>query len=146
TNHHVVDGGEKIEVQIGTDVVEATLVGSDGKVDVALLKLPERKEAYPELAFGVIEEVRIGQWVVAIGNPFQLNHTVTAGIVSALNRNIGRGSYDNYIQTDASINPGNSGGPLLNLRGEVIGVNTMIITRTGESAGIGLAVPADMVQ
>ena len=146
TNNHVIENGEKIEVELGEDeTYPATVVGRDPKIDVALLKIEPKGKLQP-LVFGNSNAVRIGQWVVAIGNPFRLNHTVTAGIVSALGRNIGRGNYDNYIQTDASINPGNSGGPLLNLRGEVIGVNTAIITRTGDSAGIGLAVPADMVK
>ena len=146
TNNHVIDKAEKIEVEVGEDEsYTAALIGRDEKIDIALLKIEPRNKLNP-LAVGRSQDLRIGQWVVAIGNPFRLNHTVTAGIVSALGRNIGRGNYDNYIQTDASINPGNSGGPLLNLRGEVIGVNTAIITRTGESAGIGLAVPADMVK
>lgn len=146
TNHHVVDGGEKVEVQIGEDETYiATIVGSDAKVDLALLKI-KGKRKFTALAFGNVDNLRIGNWVLAIGNPFRLKHTVTAGIVSAKERNIGRGNYDNYIQTDASINPGNSGGPLVNMRGEVVGINTAIITRTGESAGIGMAIPADMAQ
>lgn len=146
TNHHVVNGGEKVEVQIGEEETYiATIVGSDEKVDLAVLKI-KADRSFTTLSFGDVDKVRIGEWVLAIGNPFRLKHTVTAGIVSAKERNINRGSYDNYIQTDASINPGNSGGPLLNMKGEVIGVNTAIVTRTGESAGIGLAIPADMVK
>lgn len=143
TNHHVIDGAQKIQVGFENgDSFPATLVGTDPSIDIALLKI-EPKKRLPSVALGTSETLKVGQWVVAIGNPYGLNYSVTAGIISAKGRNIGAGPYDNFIQTDASINPGNSGGPLFDLQGRVVGVNTAII-RDGQ--GIGFAVPVDMVK
>lgn len=142
TNNHVVDGARKIRIGFENgDTYDAKLIGSDAKIDIALLKIDAGKPL-PTVKLGKSSDLKVGQWVVAIGNPFGLDYTVTAGIVSAMSRNIGAGPYDDFIQTDASINPGNSGGPLFNMRGEVIGVNTAIV-RHGQ--GIGFAVPIDMV-
>jgi serine protease Do len=143
TNNHVIEDVEKITVKFN-DAREfpATVVGRDPKTDIALIKV-ESKEPLFALPLGNSEGVRPGEWVVAIGNPFGLEHTVTAGIVSAKHRNIEHGAYDDYIQTDAAINPGNSGGPLLNLAGEVIGINTAINPRANT---IGFAVPIDMAK
>ena len=124
--------------------IKAELVGVDKKTDIAVLKF---KPVKPLVAvkFGDSDKLRLGEWVIAIGNPFSLGGSVTAGIVSARNRDISQGPYDNYIQTDASINRGNSGGPLFNLEGEVVGVNTLIISPTGGSIGLGFAVPSKTV-
>lgn len=143
TNNHVVQGAEKIQVTLNDgESYEAELVGADPSTDIALLKV-EAGRSLPAVELGSSTALRVGEWVVAIGNPFGLDYSVTAGIVSAMGRNIGAGPYDNFIQTDASINPGNSGGPLFNMKGEVVGVNTAII-RDGQ--GIGFAVPIDMVK
>ena len=123
---------------------KAKLIGHDSKTDVALLKIDARGEL-PAAPLGDSRDLRVGEWVMAIGNPFGFDHSVTAGIVSAKARFI-PGSYDDYIQTDASINPGNSGGPLIDLQGAVIGVNSAIYTRTGSSMGIGFAIPIDLVK
>lgn len=126
---------------------EAELIGSDSKTDIALLKIVKQtgdNTEFPYLALGNSSDVEVGEWVVAIGNPFGLDHTVTTGVVSAKARNIGAGPYDEYIQTDASINPGNSGGPLLNMSGDVIGINTAIFSRTGGNVGIGFTIPINM--
>ena len=142
TNNHVVEGASVIKVGFENgDSYDAELVGSDPKIDIALLKIDANKPL-PAVKLGSSRNLKVGEWVVAIGNPFGLDYSVTAGIVSALGRNIGAGPYDDFIQTDASINPGNSGGPLFNLRGEVVGVNTAIVR---DGAGIGFAVPVDMV-
>ncbi len=141
TNHHVVTGAEDIEVQIDDDrTFAAELVGSDERTDVALLRLHNAK-GLPVVRFGNSDKLRVGDHVVAIGNPFGLDHTVTSGIVSAKERVIGAGPYDDFIQTDASINPGNSGGPLFNLAGEVIGINTAI---NPQGQGIGFAIPSSL--
>ena len=149
TNHHVIKGADKIKVRLQVadkeKDYEAKLIGSDPKTDIALLKI-EREESdalpFPYIRMGNSEQLEVGEWVIAIGNPFGLSHTVTTGIVSAKGRNIGSGPYDEFIQTDASINPGNSGGPLLNMKGEVIGINTAIISgNTGGNVGIGFAIP-----
>ncbi len=143
TNYHVVKGANLIKVAFENDeTYEAQLVGSDEKIDIALLKI-DAKQKLPAVELGSSDKLKVGQWVVAIGNPFGLDYSVTAGIISAKGRNIGAGPYDDFIQTDASINPGNSGGPLFDLAGRVIGVNTAII-RDGQ--GIGFAVPIDMVK
>ncbi|MBN2802023.1 MAG: Do family serine endopeptidase [Deltaproteobacteria bacterium] len=143
TNNHVVEGADHITVTVGDDnTYEATIVGRDEKTDLALLKLKGASNL-PTVKFGSSSSLKVGDTVVAIGNPFGLDHTVTSGIVSAKERVIGAGPYDNFIQTDASINPGNSGGPLFNLSGEVVGVNTAI-SRTGQ--GIGFAIPSDMAR
>ena len=143
TNHHVVQDADKITVSLPNGAsYEAELIGSDQKFDIALLKV-EADEDLPAVKLGSSEGAEVGQWVVAIGNPFGLNFSATTGIISAKGRTIGHSPYDNFIQTDASINPGNSGGPLFNLDGEVIGVNSAII-KGGQ--GIGFAVPIDMVK
>ncbi len=144
TNYHVVAGAQKIEVVLkrGGERYPARLIGADEKTDIALIKIAPPK-GLTAVEFGTSESTRVGEWVVAIGNPFGLDHSVTAGIVSAKGRNLGQGPYDDFLQTDASINPGNSGGPLFNLAGEVVGVNTAII-RDGQ--GIGFAVPIDLVK
>lgn len=143
TNYHVVAGAQKIRVTLANSKeYPAKLIGVDEKTDIALIKInPERP--LQAVALGDSSTLRVGEWVVAIGSPFGLEHTVTAGILSAKGRNLGQGPYDNFLQTDASINPGNSGGPLFNLYGEVIGVNTAII-RDGQ--GIGFAVPINIVK
>jgi serine protease Do len=143
TNHHVVHGADEIEVQLADErTFDAELIGSDERTDVALLKLVEAEDL-PTVRWGDTEQLEVGDWVVAIGNPFGLDHTVTSGIVSAKERVIGAGPYDQFIQTDASINPGNSGGPLFNLRGEVVGINTAIAPH---GQGIGFAIPASLAQ
>jgi serine protease Do len=145
TNNHVIADADEINVIMNDGTkIKAELVGVDKKTDLAVLKF---KPVKPLVAvkFGDSDKLRLGEWVIAIGNPFSLGGTVTAGIVSARNRDIASGPYDNYIQTDAAINRGNSGGPLFNLDGEVIGVNTLIISPTGGSIGIGFAVPSKTV-
>jgi serine protease Do len=142
TNNHVIDGADEITAVFndGTKLT-AELIGRDQKVDIAVLRVRSEKPLRT-VRFADSDRLRIGQWVIAIGNPFGLGGTVTAGIVSARNRDIQAGPYDNFIQTDASINRGNSGGPLFNLDGEVVGINTAIISPSGGSIGIGFAVPA----
>ena len=145
TNNHVIADADEINVIMNDGTkIKAELVGVDKKTDIAVLKF---KPAKPLVAvkFGDSDKLRLGEWVIAIGNPFSLGGTVTAGIVSARNRDIRSGPYDNYIQTDAAINKGNSGGPLFNLDGEVVGVNTLIISPSGGSIGIGFAVPSKTV-
>src|SRR4030081_1887363 len=145
TNNHVIADADEINVIMNDGTkIKADLVGVDKKTDLAVLKF---KPVKPLVAvkFGDSDKLRLGEWVIAIGNPFSLGGTVTAGIVSARNRDINSGPYDNYIQTDAAINRGNSGGPLFNLEGEVIGVNTLIISPSGGSIGIGFAVPSKTV-
>lgn len=152
TNHHVINGADKIKVRLQVadkeQTYEAKLIGSDQKTDIALLKIErEGNEAtpFPYIPMGDSKQLEVGEWVIAIGNPFGLSHTVTTGIVSAKGRDIGAGPYDEFIQTDASINPGNSGGPLLNMKGEVIGINTAIISgNSGGNVGIGFAIPINM--
>src|ERR1700704_4617930 len=142
TNNHVIADADEITVIFNDGTrLKAELIGKDQKVDIALLRVKPDKPL-KAVKFGDSEKLRLGEWVIAIGNPFMLGGTVTAGIVSARNRDINSGPYDNYIQTDASINKGNSGGPLFNLDGEVIGVNTAIISPSGGSIGIGFAVPS----
>jgi len=143
TNNHVVDKADDIKVILENgDEFDAEIIGKDPKTDVALLKI-EPKGKLRAAEFGNSDELRIGDWVIAIGNPFGLGNTVTAGIVSADGRVLGLGSYDDFIQTDAPINPGNSGGPLFNLDGEVVGVNTAIIFR---GQGIGFAIPINLAK
>ncbi len=142
TNNHVVDRARDIEVVLdGGDKYKAEVVGKDPKTDIAVLKINPKTKLQP-IGFGDSDELEIGDWVIAIGNPFGLGHTVTAGIVSAKGRSLGMGNYDDFIQTDAPINPGNSGGPLFNLNGEVVGVDTAIVAG---GQGIGFAIPANMV-
>ncbi|HSV21939.1 MAG TPA: Do family serine endopeptidase [Xanthobacteraceae bacterium] len=142
TNNHVISDADEVTVILNDGSrLKAEIIGRDTKVDLALLRVKSEKPL-TAVQFGDSEKLRLGEWVVAIGNPFSLGGTVTAGIVSARNRDINSGPYDNYIQTDAAINRGNSGGPLFNLDGEVIGVNTAIISPSGGSIGIGFAVPS----
>lgn len=145
TNNHVIDGADTIDVTFtdGT-TLPAKLLGHDDKTDIAVLKV-EPKAPLAFVALGDSDKLRVGDWVMAIGNPFGLGGSVTLGIVSALNRDIHAGSYDDFIQTDASINRGNSGGPLFNLAGDVVGMNTAIISPSGESVGIGFATPASTI-
>ncbi len=145
TNNHVVDQADEISVRL-TDGEEydAVVVGRDPLSDIALLKI-EAEDDLPYVEFGDSDAIRVGEWVMTIGNPFGLGGTVTAGIVSARNRDIGNGNYDDFIQTDASINRGNSGGPVFNMDGKVIGVNTMIFSPTGTNIGIGFAIPSSQV-
>lgn len=146
TNNHVIDGADEISVRLHDgDTLDAKLIGRDPKTDVALLKV-EPKEDLPFVKWGSSDDARIGDWAMAIGNPFGLGGTVTAGIVSARNRNINQGPYDDFIQTDASINRGNSGGPLFNLEGDVIGINSAIYSPSGGSVGIGFAIPSAIAQ
>lgn len=146
TNNHVVERADDVVVRLNDDSKEykAKIVGTDPKNDIALLKIEAEK--LPASKLGNSDDVRVGEWVMAIGNPFGLGGTVTAGIISARGRNINQGPYDDFLQTDAAINPGNSGGPLFNMNGEVVGINTAILSRTGGSQGIGFAIPANTVK
>jgi serine protease Do len=145
TNNHVIADSDEITVILNDSTnLKAEIVGRDTKTDLALLRVKSDKPL-KAVKFGDSDKLRLGEWVIAIGNPFSLGGTVTAGIVSARNRDINSGPYDNYIQTDAAINRGNSGGPLFNLDGQVIGVNTAIISPSGGSIGIGFAVPSKTV-
>lgn len=142
TNNHVVDKATDIKVSLADGrIFEAKLIGKAPDVDIALIKVDAK--ALPAAVFGDSDELEVGDWVVAIGNPFGLSHTVTAGIVSAKGRVVGIGPYDDLIQTDAAINPGNSGGPLFNIKGEVVGINTVIIA---QGQNLGFAVPISMVK
>jgi len=145
TNNHVVENATEISVKL-SDAREfkAKVIGRDPKTDIALIKIEASN--LPVIPFGDSEKLEVGEPVMAIGNPFGLNQTVTSGIVSAKGRFIGEGPYDNFIQTDASINRGNSGGPLLNINGEAVGINTAIFSPTGGSIGIGFAIPIDMAK
>lgn len=147
TNNHVIEGADEIVVNFhdGTKLKVDKVLGKDSKADIALLKVTP-KAPLTAVPFGSSTNMKVGDWVMAIGNPFGLGGTVTVGIISAKQRDINAGPYDDFIQTDAAINRGNSGGPLFNLDGEVIGVNTAIISPTGGSIGIGFAVPSDTVQ
>ena len=143
TNNHVVEGAKEVTVTMAdTQVHKAQVVGHDPKTDLAVLKI-NAKAALPVAPMGNSTDLKVGEWVVAIGNPFGLGHTVTAGIVSAKGRVIGAGPYDDFIQTDAPINPGNSGGPLFNMRGELVGINTAIVA---SGQGIGFAIPVDLAK
>ncbi|MDH6267850.1 serine protease Do [Rhizobium sp. SG_E_25_P2] len=144
TNNHVIEGATDIEVNFANgSKLKAKLVGADTKTDLAVLKV-EPKKPLRFVRLGDSRQMRIGDWVMAIGNPFGLGGSVSVGIISARNRNINAGPYDNFIQTDAAINRGNSGGPLFNMHGDVIGINTAIISPTGGSIGIGFAVPTEI--
>ncbi len=146
TNNHVVAQTDEIRVTLASEKeFSAEIVGRDPKTDLALIRI-ETDEPIEPLPFGDSDKLDVGDWVVAIGNPFGLGNTVTAGIVSYKSRNIGAGPYDDFIQTDAAINPGNSGGPLLNTAGEVIGINTAIFSQSGGSVGIGFAIPVNMAK
>ena len=144
TNHHVIDGADEITVNFndGSKLKVDKVVGKDSKTDLALLKVTPKKPLVA-VRFGHSSDLKVGDWVMAIGNPFGLGGSVTVGIISAKQRDINSGPYDDYLQTDAAINKGNSGGPLFNMDGTVIGVNTAIISPTGGSIGIGFAVPSD---
>ena len=144
TNNHVVKDADEINVRLSTfEEYEAKIIGRDAKTDLALIKI-EPKNSLPFVTFGDSDKLRVGDWVIAIGNPFGLEQTVTAGIVSAKGRSIGNEGFGNFIQTDASINPGNSGGALFNLQGEMVGVNTAIFSQSGGNIGIGFAIPVNM--
>lgn len=144
TNHHVIEKAEEVRVTLaGGKDYDAKVIGSDEKTDIALIKIENGSVDLTPARLGDSSALRIGEWVIAIGNPFGLGETVTAGIVSAKGRIIGSGPYDDYIQTDASINPGNSGGPLFNFRGEVVGINTAIIANANS---IGFAIPINMAK
>ncbi|MCB2128524.1 MAG: trypsin-like peptidase domain-containing protein [Rhodobacteraceae bacterium] len=143
TNAHVVDGADVVKVTLADGrSVEGKVLGADTATDIALIKIDEGDDL-PTVSFGESSQLKVGQDVVAIGNPFGLGNTVTAGIVSAVGRDINSGPFDNYIQTDAAINKGNSGGPLFDATGAVVGINTAIFSPTGGSVGIGFAVPSD---
>ena len=146
TNNHVIEDSDQVTVTLndGTSL-PARVVGRDVKTDLAVLKVSPRKPL-PATKFADSDKARIGDWVIAIGDPFGIGSTVTAGIVSARNRNINSGDYDDFIQTDAPINRGNSGGPLFNMDGEVIGINSQIYTPSGGSVGIGFAIPANLAR
>ncbi len=142
TNNHVIEGAEDIVVQVnGEKKFKAKVIGADPLSDIAVLKI-ESKEKFLPVRFGDSDKARIGDWVIAIGNPFGLGGTVTSGIISARNRSIGLSRYEDYIQTDASINSGNSGGPLFDMNGDVIGINTAILGRSG-NVGIGFSIPSN---
>jgi len=146
TNHHVVGEASQITVRLSDkEEYKAKVIGTDDKTDLALIKIIV-KRPLPTVPLGHSAELQVGDWVIAIGNPFGLEQTVTAGIVSAKGRVIGEGPYDDFIQTDASINPGNSGGPLLNLQGEVVGINSAIFSQSGGNIGIGFAIPIDLAK
>ena len=144
TNNHVIEGADEIIINFtdGTKLKVAKILGHDPKTDLALLKV-EPKKPLKAVTFGDSSKMRVGDWVMAIGNPFGLGGSVTVGIISATKRDINAGPYDDFLQTDAAINRGNSGGPLFNMDGQVIGVNTAIISPTGGSIGIGFAVPSN---
>ncbi|WP_119168745.1 DegQ family serine endoprotease [Algihabitans albus] len=146
TNHHVVEGADEIEITLEDgDIYQAELIGTDPQTDLAVLKIEPRGDL-AVLDFGDSDAVEVGDWVMAVGNPFGLGGSVTAGIVSARSRNINAGPYDDFIQTDAAINRGNSGGPMFNLDGEVIGINTAIFSPSGGSIGIGFAIPSNLAR
>ncbi len=146
TNNHVIEDAEEIVVKLadGTER-RAKVLGRDKKTDIALIRVDQAQPRSP-VVLGDSDRLEVGEWVMAIGNPFGLESTVTAGIVSAKGRHIGAGPYDNFIQTDASINPGNSGGPLINLRGEVVAINSTIYSRSGGNIGIGFAIPINIAK
>ena len=146
TNHHVIEGAEKIQISlINGDTLDAEVIGSDPATDIALLKVDSK--ILIDIKIGDSDIVQVGDFVIAIGNPFGLSHTVTSGIVSALGRTgISNNGYEDFIQTDASINPGNSGGALVNMKGELVGINSAIISRSGGNVGIGFAVPSEIAQ
>jgi serine protease Do len=147
TNNHVIRDADEVRVTLHDDtVLDAEIVGKDEKTDLALLKVKTDKHKLTAVSFGNSDTMRVGDWVLAIGNPFGLGGTVTSGIISARKRDINAGPYDDFIQTDASINRGNSGGPMFSLKGEVIGINTAIFSPTGGSVGIGFAIPSNLAK
>ncbi|MFZ8834724.1 MAG: trypsin-like peptidase domain-containing protein, partial [Candidatus Caldipriscus sp.] len=151
TNNHVIKGMDKIRITLydGTVIEDVKVVGGDSASDIAVLKF-ESKDDLPVAKLGNSDELRVGDWVIAIGSPFGFSSTVTVGVISAKHRSIGAipeaPSIQDFLQTDAAINPGNSGGPLVNVKGEVVGVNTAIVSRTGQYAGIGFAVPINIAK
>jgi len=146
TNNHVIEGADEIKVRLSDkEEFDAKIIGRDVKTDVALIKI-DPPNGLPVAKLGNSDELQVGEWVMAIGNPFGLDQTVTVGIVSAGGRRIGAGPYEDFIQTDAAINQGNSGGPLFNTRGEVVGVNTAIFSTSGGNIGIGFAIPVNMAK
>jgi serine protease Do len=147
TNHHVVGDADKIKVQLSDGrEYDAKIVGSDPRSDVAIIKIEEAKDL-PLLPLGDSDSLEVGEWVMAVGNPFGLSHTLTVGVVSAKGRtSVGITDYEDFIQTDAAINPGNSGGPLINLKGEAVGINSAIFSKSGGYMGIGFAIPINMVK
>jgi serine protease Do len=147
TNNHVIENADKINVKLydGREF-PADVVGKDASTDIAVVRITADVANLPVAQMGDSSRLNVGEWVVAMGSPFGLENTVTAGIVSAKGRHIGAGPYDNFIQTDASVNPGNSGGPLINLRAEVVGINTAILSRSGGNMGIGFAIPIDLAK
>ncbi|MCK5226995.1 MAG: DegQ family serine endoprotease [Desulfobulbaceae bacterium] len=146
TNNHVVEKADEINIRFSdNEEYEAEIIGLDQKTDLALLKIKPKKNL-PYVALGDSDKLRVGDWVIAIGNPFGFEQTVTAGIVSAKGRTLGGNVYENFIQTDASINPGNSGGPLFDMNGRVVGINTAIFSRDGGNVGLGFAIPVNMTK
>lgn len=148
TNYHVVSEADKIDVKFSDkEVYKAKLIGADPETDIAILKIDGGNNKFQPVDFGDSDNLKIGQWAIAIGNPFGLNNTMTVGIVSAKGRSgMGIETYEDFIQTDASINPGNSGGPLVDIDGKVIGVNTAILSQSGGNMGIGFAIPVNMAK
>jgi Do/DeqQ family serine protease len=146
TNNHVIQDATELEVTLNNNkAYKAKLIGTDSKMDIALLKI-DADEKLPFIVFGNSDNVKVGEWVLAVGNPYQLNSTVTAGIISAKARNLDKASIQSFIQTDAAVNPGNSGGALVNTNGELIGINTMISSPTGSYAGYSFAVPSNITK
>jgi len=146
TNNHVIDGADEITVFLQDETsLPAKVVGRDKKTDLAVLKV-ESKKPLPALTWGDSDKMRVGDWIIAIGNPYSLGGTVTAGIISARSRDIQSGPYDEYLQTDAPINKGNSGGPMLNMDGDIVGVNSAIFSPSGGSIGIGFAIPSSLAK
>ena len=145
TNNHVVEGADEVTIGMqNRKEYQATVVGTDPKTDLALVKIKDT-ERFPFVGFGDSDKVRVGDWAIAVGNPFGLGHTVTTGVISARGRTIGAGPYDDFLQISAPINRGNSGGPTFDMNGNVIGVNTAIFSPSGGSVGIGFAIPSNMV-
>src|SRR5262249_3690990 len=146
TNNHVISHADDVTVTFQDDSkYQAKIVGRDAKTDLVLLKI-DAKKPLPYVKFGDSDKMRVGDWVIAIGNPFGLGGSVSAGIISARSRNINAGPFDDFIQTDAAINRGNSGGPLFNAEGEVIGVNSAIFSPSGGNIGIGFAIPSALAE
>ncbi len=146
TNNHVVENADEINVRFSNnEEYEAKVIGRDAKTDLALIKIDPKHNLQPAV-MGDSDKLRVGDWVIAIGNPFGFEQTVTAGIVSAKGRHLGGSTYENFIQTDASINPGNSGGPLFDVEGKLEGINTAIYSRSGGNVGLGFAIPVNMVK
>ncbi len=147
TNNHVIRDAENVQVILFNDVtIDAEIIGTDEKIDIAVLKIETKGLDLTDISFGDSDKLRVGDWILAIGNPFGLGGSVTAGILSARARDINSGPYDDYLQTDASINRGNSGGPLFDMSGKVIGINTAIFSPTGGSVGIGFAIPSALAK